>query len=58
MNPREHARQVHRPDGRPAKAVVDDHVLERQQDGLDQDWQVGADQFLEGLREGQDAVRD
>ena len=40
------------------QAVVDDHALERQQDRLRQDRQVGADQFLERLREGQDAVGD
>lgn len=37
-------------------AVVDDLAPERQQHGLDQDRQARADQFLEGLRQGEHAV--
>ena len=33
------------------QAVVNDHALERQQDRLRQDRQIGADQFLERLRQ-------
>src|SRR5205085_2294720 len=40
------------------QTVVDDHAPKRQQHRLRQDRQVGADQFLEWLGQGQHAVSD
>lgn len=40
------------------QAVVNNHALERQQDRLRQDRQVGTDQFLKGLRKRKNTVGD